>query len=162
MLAYPTGSFFFSKYWIYEFKVMNMSGLKWFNRKDNKKTVPSPTLFWVCCFFCFCLFWPQLWGLQDLTWNSEKCWVLTIAPGNFHPVLFLRSNASSQFSCLLQTLLVSFFLSTKILLSNYYQFYFWRRAWQPTPIFCLENPPDRRAWQSGVNGVAKSQTRLSN
>ena len=32
---------------------MNISGLKWFNRKDNKKTVPSPTLFWVCFFYCF-------------------------------------------------------------------------------------------------------------
>ena len=30
----------------------------------------------------------------------------------------------------------------------------WRRAWQPTPYSCLENPMDRGAWW------AKSQTRL--
>ena len=23
----------------------------------------------------------------------------------------------------------------------------WRRAWQPTPYSCLENPMDRGAWQ---------------
>ena len=22
----------------------------------------------------------------------------------------------------------------------------WMRAWHPTPVFCLENPMDRRAW----------------
>ena len=24
----------------------------------------------------------------------------------------------------------------------------WSRKWQPTPVFCLENPMDRGAWQS--------------
>ena len=33
--------------------------------------------------------------------------------------------------------------------------------WQPTPIFCWDNPMDRGAWQGAVHGVAKSQTRLS-
>ena len=37
----------------------------------------------------------------------------------------------------------------------------WRRAWQPTPVFCLENPVDRRAWWAVVHRVAKSQTWLS-
>ena len=36
----------------------------------------------------------------------------------------------------------------------------WRRAWQPTPVFFLENPMDRGAWRAIVHGVAKSQTRL--
>ena len=36
----------------------------------------------------------------------------------------------------------------------------WRRAWQPTPVFCLENPIDNRAWWAAVRRVAKSQTRL--
>ena len=36
-----------------------------------------------------------------------------------------------------------------------------RRAWQPTPLFFLENPMDRGAWQPTVHGVAKSQTQLS-
>ena len=36
----------------------------------------------------------------------------------------------------------------------------WRRAWKPTPVFSLENPTDREAWQSTVHGVAKSQTWL--
>ena len=41
----------------------------------------------------------------------------------------------------------------------------WRRKWQPTPVFCLENPMDRGAWwatMSEVHGVRESQkTRLS-
>ena len=31
----------------------------------------------------------------------------------------------------------------------------WRRAWQPTPVFLLENPMDRGVWQATVCGVAK-------
>ena len=27
----------------------------------------------------------------------------------------------------------------------------WRRAWQPTPIFFLENPMDRGAWRTSVH-----------
>ena len=29
----------------------------------------------------------------------------------------------------------------------------WGRAWQPTPVFCLENPMDRGVWQTTVCGV---------
>ena len=29
----------------------------------------------------------------------------------------------------------------------------WRREWQPTPVFFLENPMDRGAWQMTVHGV---------
>ena len=36
----------------------------------------------------------------------------------------------------------------------------WRRAWQPTPYSCLENPMDREARQATVHRVPKSQTRL--
>ena len=36
----------------------------------------------------------------------------------------------------------------------------WRRAWQPTPVFFLENPMDRGAWRATVHGVAKSRTGL--
>ena len=36
----------------------------------------------------------------------------------------------------------------------------WRRAWQPPPAFCLENPTDRGAWWATVCGVAKSQTQV--
>ena len=36
----------------------------------------------------------------------------------------------------------------------------WRRGWQPTPVFLLENPMDREAWRATVHKVAKSQTRL--
>ena len=32
--------------------------------------------------------------------------------------------------------------------------------WQPTAVFCLENPMDREAWWATVNGVSKSQTQL--
>ena len=38
----------------------------------------------------------------------------------------------------------------------------WRRPWQPTPVFLLENPMDRGAWRATVRGVTKSQTRLRN
>ena len=37
----------------------------------------------------------------------------------------------------------------------------WRRAWQPTAVFLLENPMDRGAWRASVCMVAKSCTRLS-
>ena len=36
----------------------------------------------------------------------------------------------------------------------------WRSKWQPTPVFCLENPRDGGAWWAAVYGVAQSQTRL--
>ena len=32
----------------------------------------------------------------------------------------------------------------------------WRRAWQPTPYSCLENPMDRGAWWVTVHGAAQS------
>ena len=34
----------------------------------------------------------------------------------------------------------------------------WRRAWQPTPVFCRNNPMDRGAWRATVHWIAKSQT----
>ena len=34
----------------------------------------------------------------------------------------------------------------------------WRRVWQPTPVFLLDNPMDRGAWLATVHGVTKSQT----
>ena len=37
----------------------------------------------------------------------------------------------------------------------------WRRTWQPTPVFFLENPMDRGVWRATVHGVAKSRTRWS-
>ena len=36
----------------------------------------------------------------------------------------------------------------------------WRRALQPTPEFCLENPMDRGAWQALVHTLTQSQTPL--
>ena len=36
----------------------------------------------------------------------------------------------------------------------------WRREWQPTSVFFLENPMDRGAWQATVHGVAQSRTQL--
>ena len=36
----------------------------------------------------------------------------------------------------------------------------WRRARQPPPVFCLENPMDRGAWQAIVHRAAKNGTRL--
>ena len=37
----------------------------------------------------------------------------------------------------------------------------WRRKWQHTQIFLIENPMVRRAWWATVHGVAKSPTWLS-
>ena len=36
----------------------------------------------------------------------------------------------------------------------------WRRKWQPTPEFLLENPREGGAWWAAVYGVAQSRTRL--
>ena len=33
----------------------------------------------------------------------------------------------------------------------------WRRAQQPTPYSCLENPTDRGAWWATVHGVSRSR-----
>ena len=41
-----------------------------------------------------------------------------------------------------------------------FTFMHWRRKWQPTPVFLLENPRDRGAWWAAVYGVAQSWTRL--
>ena len=41
-----------------------------------------------------------------------------------------------------------------------FTFMHWRRKWQPTPVFLLENPRDRGAWRAAVYGVAQSRTRL--
>ena len=31
----------------------------------------------------------------------------------------------------------------------------WRRKWQPTPVFLLENPMDRGAWRATVHRIAR-------
>ena len=41
-----------------------------------------------------------------------------------------------------------------------FTFMHWRRKWQPTPVFSLENPRDRGAWWAAVYGVTQSQTWL--
>ena len=41
-----------------------------------------------------------------------------------------------------------------------FTFTHWRRRWQPTPVFLLENPRDGGAWWAAVSGVARSRTRL--
>ena len=38
----------------------------------------------------------------------------------------------------------------------------WKKKWQPTPVFLLGNPMDRKAWQATVHEVTKNQTWLSN
>ena len=37
----------------------------------------------------------------------------------------------------------------------------WRREWLYTPVFLPENFMDKGAWQTKVDGVAKSQAQLS-
>ena len=36
----------------------------------------------------------------------------------------------------------------------------WRRKWQPTPVFCLENPREGGAWWAAIYGVTQSRTGL--
>ena len=36
----------------------------------------------------------------------------------------------------------------------------WMRAWQPTPVFCLEKSMDRGNWWATVHRVEKSWTQL--
>ena len=43
---------------------------------------------------------------------------------------------------------------------SHFTFMHWRRKWQPTPVFCLENPRDGGAWWAAVYGVAQSRTPL--
>ena len=38
----------------------------------------------------------------------------------------------------------------------------WRREWQATPVFLLENPMDRGGWRATVCGATESWTQLSN
>ena len=38
----------------------------------------------------------------------------------------------------------------------------WRREWQPTLVFLLENPMDRGAWWAAVHNIAESQKQLRN
>ena len=41
-----------------------------------------------------------------------------------------------------------------------FTFMHWRRKWQPTPVFLLENPRDGGEWRAAIYGVAQSWTRL--
>ena len=41
-----------------------------------------------------------------------------------------------------------------------FTFMHWRRKWQPTPVFLLENPRDGGAWWAAVHGVTQTWTRL--
>ena len=45
-------------------------------------------------------------------------------------------------------------------LLSLFTFMHWRRKWQPTPVFLLENPRDGGAWGAAIYGVAQSLTRL--
>ena len=41
-----------------------------------------------------------------------------------------------------------------------FTFMHWRRKWQPTPVFLLENPRDGGVWWAAVYGVGQSRTWL--
>ena len=41
-----------------------------------------------------------------------------------------------------------------------FTFMLWRRKWQPTPVFLLEESQGRGAWRAVVYGVTQSRTRL--
>ena len=38
--------------------------------------------------------------------------------------------------------------------------FFWRRKWQPTPVFLPGVSQDRGAWWAAIYGIAQSQTQL--
>ena len=45
-------------------------------------------------------------------------------------------------------------LDLKEILDSIY-YYIWRRKWQPTSVYCLENPMDRGVLQAPVHGVTR-------
>ena len=45
-----------------------------------------------------------------------------------------------------------------VTLLSLFTFMRWRRKWQPTPVFLLENPRDGGAWRAAIYGVTQSRT----
>ena len=62
---------------------------------------------------------------------------------------------------LCRTLILEFCSSRVNLIRRWASESAWRRNWQPTPVFLLENSMGGGAWQAAVHGVAKSWTRLT-
>ena len=62
---------------------------------------------------------------------------------------------------LCRTLILEFCSSRVNLIRRWASESAWRRKWQPTPVFLLENSMGGGAWQAAVHGVAKSWTRLT-
>ena len=96
---------------------------------------------------CHCLWW---WGgivseKALATHSSTLAWKIpwTEEPGRLQSMGLLRVGQDWVTSLLLFT------------------FMHCRRKWQPTPVFCLENPRDRGAWWAAVYVVAQSQTQLT-
>ena len=95
----------------------------------------------------------------------------------FSRFTYVVAYTSASFLLLLDTILlysyISFYLSIQQLLdiglfSTFGLLWImmlwedpWRRKWQPSPVFLLENPMDRGAWRATGHGVTKSQTWLS-
>ena len=97
-----------------------------------------------------------------------QCKMQSISPGSVH--LREGNGTPLQYSCLenlwteepgglqsMGSLRVGHNWATSLSL---FTFMPWRRKWQPTPVFFLENPRDGGAWWAAVYGVAQSWTRL--
>ena len=115
--------------------------------------VPMNTEVWNCC-------------LKSLLPSEKRGWIermiLTcIREGNGTPLQdSCLENPMDGGACRLQSmgsLRVGHNWATSLWL---FTFMHWRRKWQPTPLFLLENPRDGGAWWAAVCGVAQSQTRL--
>ena len=119
--------------------------------------------FWACFLICemgmILSRWlvELLWRLSVLIWFRvfRSVWHIAL---NYNQLLFLRASHITQWKNNLPANAGD--TGDMGLIPGSVRFP-WRRKWQPTPVFCLENPMDRVAWWAMVHGAVKSRTGLS-
>ena len=92
----------------------------------------------------------QKWVVVLYTWRRQRQPTPVVLPGKSH-------GWRSLVGCSPWGSWVGHDWATSLSL---FTFMHWRKKWQPTPVFCLENPRDGGAWWAAVYGVAQSQTWL--
>ena len=95
-----------------------------------------------------CIRWPKYWNFSfSISPSSEYSGLISF---RIDGLILLSEGLSGVLS------------STTIQKHQFFgaQPSFWRMAWKPPPISCLENPMDRGAWRDTIPGVTKSWIRL--